>query len=90
MATQSIAHDPALEGSGQGQAPFGFPVSLTEKYRPRRIADFAGLENQRRILSRFAANPYPSAWLFLGASGTGKTTLALALAAPSGENRPGT
>ncbi len=84
MATQSIAHDPALEGSGQGQAPFGFPVPLTEKYRPRRIPDFAGLGKQRKILSKFAANPYPSAWLFLGASGTGKTTMALALAAEIG------
>ncbi len=65
----------------QPQEALGFPTPLTEKYRPRRIADFAGLEKQRRILSRFADNPYSSAWLFQGPSGTGKTTMALALAA---------
>ena len=64
-----------------GQTTMGFPVALTEKYRPQHIADFVGLEKQRRILSRFAAKPYPSAWLFQGPSGTGKTTMALALAA---------
>ena len=72
------------EQSAQPQPTLGFPTPLTEKYRPRRIADFAGLEKQRKILSRFAANPYSSAWLFLGPSGTGKTTMALALAAEIG------
>src|SRR5437588_10179298 len=63
------------------QDSFAFPVPLTDKYRPTRIADFAGLDKQRKMLSRFAANPYPSAWLFVGASGCGKTSMALALAA---------
>lgn len=57
-----------------------FPQSLTEKYRPRTIAEFAGLDKPKRILSRFGANPYPSAWLFVGPSGVGKTAMALALA----------
>ncbi len=57
-----------------------FPQSLAEKYRPRTIGEFAGLEKPKRILSKFAANPYPSAWLFAGPPGTGKTTMALALA----------
>jgi replication-associated recombination protein RarA len=57
-----------------------FPQSLTEKNRPRIIGDFAGLEKPKRILSKFAANPYPSEWLFVGPPGTGKTTMALALA----------
>jgi replication-associated recombination protein RarA len=61
-------------------ATFAFPQSLAEKYRPRRIAEFAGLEKQRKILSKLAANPYPSAWLFVGPPGVGKTSMALAIA----------
>lgn len=61
-----------------------FPQSLSEKYRPRRIADFIGLEKQRKILSKLTAHPFASAWLFVGASGTGKTSIALAIAAELG------
>ena len=57
-----------------------FPMPLAEKYRPRVIGDFIGLERPKRILSKFAANPYPSAWVFAGSAGIGKTTMALALA----------
>lgn len=57
-----------------------FPMPLAEKYRPRAIGDFIGLEKPKRILAKFAANPYSSAWLFVGPPGTGKTTMALALA----------
>jgi DNA polymerase-3 subunit gamma/tau len=57
-----------------------FPQSLAEKYRPHAISEFAGLEKPKRILSKFAANPYASAWLFVGPPGLGKTTMALALA----------
>jgi replication factor C subunit 2/4 len=63
------------------QTMFEFPQPLAEKYRPQRIADFVGLEKAKRILAKFAATPYPSAWLFLGPSGTGKTTMGIALAA---------
>ena len=62
-------------------ATFAFPQQLAEKYRPLRIAEFAGLEKQRKILSKLAANPYPSAWLFVGPPGIGKTSMALAVAA---------
>lgn len=62
------------------QPVFSFPESLTERYRPRAIGEFAGLEKPKRILAKLAANPFPSAWLFIGPSGTGKTTMALALA----------
>ena len=62
------------------QPEFQFPQQLTDKYRPRRIADFVGLEKPKNVCRRLAANPVPSAWLFRGPSGVGKTTLALALA----------
>ena len=61
-------------------ATLAFPQSLAEKYRPRTIAGFAGLEKQRKILSKLAVNPYSSAWLFVGPPGVGKTSMALALA----------
>jgi replication-associated recombination protein RarA len=62
------------------QGGFTFPQSLTEKYRPMTFSDFAGMEKQKKILAKFAQNPYPTAWLFTGAPGTGKTTMGLALA----------
>lgn len=67
-----------LEFSNQGT--LNFPMSLTEKYRPRRLADFAGLDKPKKIMAALAARPYSSNWLFSGPSGTGKSTLALALA----------
>lgn len=57
-----------------------FPMPLAEKYRPHAVGDFVGLDKPKRILSKFAANPYQSAWIFIGPPGTGKTTMALALA----------
>src|SRR2546427_12091540 len=57
-----------------------FPEMLTEKYRPRRPRDFVGLPRVRPVLTRFLQKPFPSAWLFLGPSGVGKTSMALALA----------
>jgi replication-associated recombination protein RarA len=63
---------------------FRFPQPLAEKYRPRVIADFVGLERPKKIVSQFAARPYQSAWLFVGPPGVGKTSMALALAAQIG------
>ena len=63
------------------QSAFDFPQPLSEKYRPQHIADFVGLEKAKRIVGKLAATPFPSAWLFVGPSGTGKTTMGLALAA---------
>lgn len=59
---------------------FDFPQPLSEKYRPHSISDFVGLEKPKKILGNLAAKPFPSAWLFLGPSGVGKTTMAMALA----------
>jgi len=58
---------------------FDFPQSLTEKYRPRKIAEFVGIPKAKKICANLAANPREINLLFQGASGTGKTTLALAL-----------
>ncbi len=44
------------------------------------MADFAGLEKAKRQLSAFCSRPYESGWLFVGESGTGKTSAGLALA----------
>lgn len=63
-----------------GQTDLSFPKPLTEKYRPRSLDAFIGLEKPRKLAAKLAANPFSSAWLFIGPSGTGKTTLALALA----------
>ncbi len=62
------------------QTELSYPQALTSKFQPQAIADFVGLERPKKILAKFAANPYPNSFLFCGNSGTGKTTMALALA----------
>ncbi len=62
-----------------GNLAFAFPQPLAERYQPQTVAEFVGLEKPKRILENFCANPYPSAWLFCGPSGTGKTSMALAM-----------
>lgn len=56
-------------------------MRLTEKYRPLTIDGFLGLEAPRRVASKLVAAPIDSAYLFIGEPGSGKTTLALAIAA---------
>jgi replication-associated recombination protein RarA len=69
-----------LFGNQSSQSSLDFPVALTERYRPRSIAEFVGLAKPKAICAKLASNPTPSAWLFVGPSGTGKTTMAMALA----------
>ena len=57
---------------------------LVEKYRPSTLKGFIGIEDARADMADFIANPYASAWMFVGKSGTGKTTLAQAVAAELG------
>jgi replication-associated recombination protein RarA len=57
-----------------------FPASLSEKHRPHSFEQFVGLDKAKKVLAKFAASPFPNcAFLFVGPSGTGKTTMALAL-----------
>lgn len=56
------------------------PMALTEEFRPRRVADFIGLEKPKRVLTKLLAQPRSCALLFVGAPGCGKTTLAQAFA----------
>jgi replication-associated recombination protein RarA len=68
----------------QHSSVYSTPQPLAEKYRPRKVADFIGLERPKKIVGQFAARPYESAWLFVGPPGVGKTSMALALAAQIG------
>lgn len=75
MSTQTLlfaelAPDPLLS----------FPEPLSERYRPQRIADFAGLSEVKRILAGFVARPTNAGFLFYGPAGSGKTSMAYALA----------
>lgn len=63
------------------QSAFEFPQPLTEKYRPVKLDGFVGLDKVKRAMRKLIDRPYQSAWFFLGASGTGKTTMALAIGA---------
>jgi hypothetical protein len=63
---------PAPEG-------FDFPKPLSEKYRPTKLEDFVGVHMPRKVMMAFAQRPTATAWLFTGAPGLGKTSMALAL-----------
>ena len=64
----------------QAQQNLGFPKPLTEEYRPVWIADFCGLEKQKRVLSALVAAPRCVNLLFKGSPGTGKSSMAVAFA----------
>jgi hypothetical protein len=68
------------------QNGFDYPVPLVEKYQPRKIADFIGLEGPKRVFENLVKAPRPGAVLLVGPAGCGKTTLAMAFA----EELPGT
>jgi replication-associated recombination protein RarA len=68
-----------MGASNPMQAGLAFPESLTDKYKPKRVADFL-MGFPKRVMLSLLANPKPSAWFFLGASGLGKTEMALAVA----------
>jgi replication-associated recombination protein RarA len=64
----------------ESQPGLDFPASLTESYKPKRINDFVGLAKQKTILNNLIVQPRPCGLLFMGAPGTGKTSMAFAYA----------
>lgn len=62
------------------QAGLQFPVSLAERYEPRRIEDFIGLAQPKALLAKLARRPMHCSLLFVGPPGTGKTAMAMAFA----------
>lgn len=55
-------------------------MNLTDKHRPTTLAEVLGQPDAVERLQTFLRAPYPSAWLFHGPTGTGKSCTALALA----------
>ena len=78
--TEPDAAGPVAAGPGRA----GRAQSLSDRWRPRVLADLAGQTDAVERLRGFLAAPYSAAFLFAGPTGTGKTTAALALAAELG------
>ena len=55
-------------------------LALVEKYRPLTIESFSGIQKPKAVLTAFVQNPFVSAWILTGQAGTGKTTMAFAVA----------
>src|SRR5437773_4852168 len=68
------------------QNPFDYPMPLVEKYQPRKIADFVGVEGPKRLFANLLQAPRAMAVLLVGPPGCGKTTLGMAFA----DELPGT
>ena len=68
------------------QNGFEYPMPLAEKYQPRKIEDFIGLEGPKRLFGNLLKAPRPVAILLVGSPGTDKTSMAMAFA----DQLPGT
>jgi DNA polymerase III delta prime subunit len=66
-----------LNVSAPMQTGFTFPESLSDKYKPKRVAEFM-VAYPRNVMLSLLRNPKPSAWFSLGPSGLGKTEMAMA------------
>ena len=75
MATQCL-----MFAELEPDATLDFPVPLSDKYKPERVADFAGLSEVKKVLAWFVARPTNAGFLFYGPAGSGKTSMAYALA----------
>jgi hypothetical protein len=83
MQTQEIfAPQPqsAFDLGQPKQNGIDFPVTLAERYQPRKIQDFVGLERPKQLMAGLLAKPRPCSLLFIGPPGAGKTATALAFA----------
>ena len=60
------------------------PVRLVDKYRPRPLADVRGQPWVTEQLDLWLKAPAPTAFIFAGGTGTGKTSTAMVLAAELG------
>lgn len=56
-----------------------FPARLWEKYEPKRVRDFIGIEGPRRIAISLINRPRPDSFIFHGPTGCGKSTLGMAM-----------
>lgn len=65
-------------------APMLPAQSLLVRHRPAKLADVVGQRNVVDALRAFVASPYPAAFTFAGATGTGKTSCAMSLASELG------
>jgi len=74
---------PSLVVGQTGIRPSGVGP-LTEKYRPRTLDTLWGQAEIVATLRTFVANPLPTAFIFEGETGTGKSSAAMALAAELG------
>lgn len=55
-----------------------FPLSLAERYQPKRIEDFIGIPRPKQMLTSLLAAPRPCSMLFIGPPGAGKTSIGMA------------
>jgi hypothetical protein len=62
------------------QSSIGFPLSLAEKYQPRKPQQFIGLTRAKSLVSNLSLRPRPCATLFVGPPGAGKSAMAMAFA----------
>jgi hypothetical protein len=76
----------ALDFGEPKQNGFDYPLPLTEKYQPRKIEEFIGMEPAKKIFQNLLSAPRPVAVLLVGPAGSGKTTMTLAFV----EQLPGT
>lgn len=66
--------------ANDSQLGFIYPQTLTDKYHPATLADIVGQDEIVADFQEFVSSPFPSAYLFIGPSGVGKTSFAMALA----------
>lgn len=62
------------------QSAIGFPVQLTERYRPQTIDAFVGLPKAKAIFNALLKSPRACSLLLTGSYGCGKTSMSLAFA----------